>query len=759
MKQLFLFLAFLLPFCAYAQLNEPFNNPDITYNFPWKGDLDRFVTENGFLRLSHSNYKASSLVHLYGATLSENEWTFRIKSGHQTTAYNLFRIYLWSSKTDLNDHPLAYYVEFGNGGTISFIKTTGNNVTEKLISKQVPNLSKAFDIHIRIVADNNKITLFARSDAKPDYTEIGSTPYIPQTVPGYLMLYCKYTSAYAQNKYFGPISIKDFSIANPPSQTDLTLLSLEQDDASSLILTFNRPINPRYASFSLTTLGEVDEIYISDDETQLKLVWREKMQKGKTYSLTYKNLHDLANNAFDNSLPPFVATIGATEPEVIEPTIPSYFAGDIIINEVMANPQGASGLPETEYIELFNTTDKAIDLTGWSFIYADKGTTLKSTIPAKGYAVLFREGRDIEVDRGGISIPLSTFPSALANTGKQLSLKAKNGTTIDNIDYPSVKPGFSWERTKDSWQYSFDKRGGTPGSINSNSTPGSNEEEEEEENKIIPMPHEIIISELLPEPQTGGSEYIELYNRSDRALPVSGLSVAIRKNDDSLDTFYPLSSITKSLDAGEYIVLAKSIAGVRDFFLVPSSQTIHELKLPVLANTTSQLVLFRSEDDEVIDEVHYSEKWHSTAIKERKGIALERINLDGESQDPDNWTSASALSGGGTPGYANSQSGKNPEEPSTGINTPEYLQSTGNYEIAYRLDKSGYICRANIYDTSGRKVAEIANHELLGTEGVFSWNGLGSGSTKITTGVYIFHAELYHPQGGKKTYKKVFLIR
>ena len=47
MKQLLLILAFLLPLCAYPQLKEPFNGPEITSDNPRTSDLDYFVIENG----------------------------------------------------------------------------------------------------------------------------------------------------------------------------------------------------------------------------------------------------------------------------------------------------------------------------------------------------------------------------------------------------------------------------------------------------------------------------------------------------------------------------------------------------------------------------------------------------------------------------------------------------------------------------------------------------------------------------------------
>ncbi len=762
MKQMFIFFMLLLPFCVKAQLQETFSHVEIASNYPWNGHLERFKTEDGFLRLNDRAQQRDARIYLYGAVLEENEWMFRVKSEYKTTSNNYMKVYLWSRDSTLTNWNTSYYVQLG-GGTKQRIMLCKeqNGAVSTLLSKEITNLSDAFDIHVRVLANEEEITLYARSDAKPEYSEIGSVAYEKITTPGYFVLYCKYSSEHAKNKYFGPITINNFLLGKTPEEggtsentTGPSLISLIQEDASTLLLSFSEPVYPAYAVFTLSSLGEVDRIEWSYDETQLRLIWKGQMTKGESYQLSYKDLYDARLTAYQSTLPPFVAT--AEPKEENETEVAPVSPGDVLINEVMANPKGAAGLPETEYVELYNTTDRQISLKGWSFYYADKATPLNFDLPAKGYAVLFREGRDITVDSGGLAISLASFPSALANTGKQLQLQSAEGTLIDDIFYPSSKAGISFERTKDGWVYSSDERGGTPGSENSSTNSGS---EEEENNDTVVLPREIVFTELLPEPQQGGSEYIELYNRSERVLPVSGLGVAIRKADGTLNTIYPLSSLTEPLQPGEYRVLTKSKNGVLDYFNVTSPQTIYELKLPILANTSSKLVLFRLADNEVIDEVHYSEKWHSPAIKNKKGIALEKIDLDGDSQDPANWTSAATYSGGGTPGSANSQQHEGEEDIPTGIHAPEFVTQTGMYEIAYQLDRAGYLCRASIFDTSGRKVADIANNELLGIEGKLSWNGFVNGVRKPATGVYIFHAEIYHPQGGRKAYKKVFLVR
>jgi hypothetical protein len=59
---------------------------------------------------------------------------------------------------------------------------------------------------------------------------------------------------------------------------------------------------------------------------------------------------------------------------------------------------------------------------------------------------------------------------------------------------------------------------------------------------------------------------------------------------------------------------------------------------------------------------------------------------------------------------------------------------------------------------SGMRVAEIANHELLGTNGSLLWDGIGNNGSRLKTGIYILYIEFYHPNGQTKQFKKVFLV-
>ena len=268
---------------------------------------------------------------------------------------------------------------------------------------------------------------------------------------------------------------------------------------------------------------------------------------------------------------------------------------------------------------------------------------------------------------------------------------------------------------------------------------------------------ELLFNELLPNPYIGGSEYFELYNHTSRTLSLGGLAVSTRKNDGSLSTCYPLPDITITPDG--YAVLTKDRNGVLPFYTIRDEAAIHQVdRLPILANTASTLVLYRQQDRAVIDEVSYRSTWHAESIRDEKGVALERISPEAATEDPKNWTSAAAMAGYGTPGYENSQLNRHPEEEPTGIETPIWTGGD-HYSIPYQLDKAGYNCRILIYNTAGQRMAEVANNELLGLSGAIEWNGNGANGKRLSPGVYIFFAELYHPHDGdRRQCKHVFLI-
>lgn len=806
MKQIILFLLLLLPVCAFAQLEESFDGPEI--NSAWRGARDSFmINKEG--RLQPNVHPAVSgkltlgLDILYAADM---QWEFDIYMENSPSDENKARIYLYK-ESDVK----YYYVQIGYSGNSKIgLRCNG----EKDMFSRAENSFKEVPLllHVKITLEANEHwKMYTRQNDETYYREEGgcSFPILAPQEGGQFTLTLYYSKT--RSKLFSIDNIKVSHTITPtvttpdpddpdpedplppPMEEDLPqLIDLIPLSTSCLQFVFDKPVLYTEAVFTISDIGNAERTTYADDSCVVKASFLAEMMPGNQYTISYKGVTNLSGQV----LPDFSQEVTLEESdedededdgdgeeeeegEVIKP-------GTVLINEIMADPKGLTDLPETEYVELYNASGKTISLTDWQFSYGGKAKPLDVIeLPADGYAVLYRSGRDITVDSQGIKVPLDNFPSALSNSGKELQLLDPSGGVIDEVAYAKAKPAVSWERTAEGWLLSSDLRGGTPGAKNSTSgeepdepdTPTPPEEPEEPEDPEEPsvpvdpvdpeepaimliQPGEIIFNELLPDPASGGSEYFELYNRSDDALSLAGLAVAVRKTDGSLSTRYPLASVTRLIEPEGYALLTKNKEGVASFYLISAPEVLYELtKLPVLANTSSTLVLFRIKDEVVIDEVSYSSKWHASSIKDEKGVSLERIDPDATTQDPANWTSASASSGYGTPGYSNSQYGASiPEEP-TGIEVPVLVEGSDSYMITYHLDQPGYNCRIFIFDTSGRRIAEIANHELLGAEGRLTWDGLSLSGRRLQTGVYIFYAELYHTTGKALKYKKVFLVQ
>ena len=396
-------------------------------------------------------------------------------------------------------------------------------------------------------------------------------------------------------------------------------------------------------------------------------------------------------------------------------------------------------------------------------MYDGRATVLPDTLLLPGiYAVLFRSGREIYVGNTGMPVPVAAFPAALANTGKSLQLVNSAGIVVDAVSYAEAQAACSWERSKTgAWYLSNDIRGGTPGAANSpEKIPSRPEESGDIPNEDwVVYEKDIIFNEILPEPFSDGNEYIELYNRSGRPLRLIALSIAIRRADGELYTPSALTDITETLPPDGYIVLTANRDGVLNYYAASVAEAIREVKLPALSNTGATLVLCRTRDKVIIDEVAYSSQWHDIGIKNRKGVSLERIRSEADTQDAANWTSATAAVGYGTPGYRNSQHGVHAPSNRIQVETPTYIPERDEYVITYRTEKTGYRLQVAIFTPDGKKRAEIANNQLIAQEGEIRWDGYGLDGRRLQPDIYIFYVECYHPDGQRKVVKKAFLVR
>ena len=773
-----LYMAFLLPFCTFAQLQESFDGSEITTNNPWQGDLDYFeINADKELQLNGTLKEGEAKLFLPTYYKGDNEWQFTVKSGSSGTTHNYCLVCLWS-ETNRTDKGLRIYVRVGYNSKNNIQLCTTEHPSDPIVEGR--SVAKgAHEVDVKVVYTDGVFELFTRTKEEADYTKEGEASYSLPTTAGFFILATRFSSSYSQKKYFDNIYIKHYAAEDPntsdPDEPDpvpeaSTLIDLIEVNSKVLQVEFSQPLQLKTKpTFVLSEMGEPDNFYANKEKTILQLEWEKPRNKDQRYTLSYSNIKDVNGKSVSGNTS-FSSEMGESGTPEDNPSTPSLQLGAIQINEVMADPNGLTALPETEYVELLNTTAEKISLNKCTFVYGTTQIELSNIeLPAGGYAVLCRSGRDIEVGNG-IAIRLDKFPAALANTGKELAFKDASGQVIDAIAYEKAKAAQSFERKDKGWQLCSAPNGGTPGMPNSD---GIKEEPDEPKDPDTPEdpdvpddpdepeaqmvePFDIVFNELLPRPFIGGSEYIELYNRSGKTLFTKGLCLSIRRSDGSLSSSYLLEDIQGGLADKAYLVLTKDKEGVSDFYSTIDIESIHEQKMPILNNEASTVVLYRKADNVVIDEIAYTKAWHEPSKKEQVGVSLERVSFEHPTQDKTNWTSASSTVGYGTPGCQNSQ--KEPITDITTIERPEYVDIEGFYRIVYRTADTGWHVRIRVFDLSGRVQAVVADDDLLGTEGCIEWDGTGLDGGCLSAGLYIFHASLFHLDGRTKEVKRAFVI-
>ena len=109
-------------------------------------------------------------------------------------------------------------------------------------------------------------------------------------------------------------------------------------------------------------------------------------------------------------------------------------ANELIITEIMADPTPAKGLPEKEYIELYNRSDKSLNLNQFVLSYNTSTVSFPDfVIQPKEYIIVTHRNNVAEFQLIGRTVGLISF--SLLNTGTTLTLKDSKNRTIFSVTY------------------------------------------------------------------------------------------------------------------------------------------------------------------------------------------------------------------------------------------------------------------------------------------------------------------------------------
>jgi hypothetical protein len=484
---LFLFLICIVNIQnATAQIVEDFSDGNFTTNPTWSGD-DSLYKISIYSSSAWSvqprlqlNATQAGTTHLrfYApiTNIDSTEWRFwtRLSLSGGTSTSNNARVYLTSDSANLLGSLNGYFVMFGDDGSsasdnITLWRQTGTGVT-KIINGTIGKITSSKNVSIKVLRDNSGLwRLYSDTLGGTNYQLEGEAPDITYTTSQYTGVYCKFTSSNNTNFYFddfyvGPI-VKDIVAptvlgVNLISDTQLELQFSESVETTSAQTTSSYSVN---LGFGIPSLVEIDVL----NPSIIRLTFPNSFAQNTSYQLTVSGVTDLVGNIMTPQNVSFAYYVPKT--------------WDVVINEIMADPDPVVGLPNAEYVELKNNTSLPVNLNGWLL---KVGTTTKIlpdyTLLPDSFVIIASAASAGEFGSLPV-IPVSSL--SVSNAGQEISLYTSANLLMHYVSFSDtwyqdnfkMNGGWSLEQIDASnycgegsnWIASNDLSGGTPGRKNS----------------------------------------------------------------------------------------------------------------------------------------------------------------------------------------------------------------------------------------------------------------------------------------------------
>ena len=855
-----LLLIALLAFSGFsatrAQFTDDFTDLEFTNGPAWSGSTTLFTAAAGQLN-SQSPGAANYYLSTPSTLVNDVQWEFFVDLRFSTSGANYADIYLMSDMADLTAGVNGYLLRVG--GTADrlelFSSEAGGAFTTGLQSPDgVVNSSSSNPFRIKVTRSAaGEWSLFYDDGATGTYTASGTITDNTNTAATHFGVRIEQSSAAsaANNHFFDDFAVAPIAVDNTPPQ----ILSVSAVSATQVDVRYSEPIDPAFVgTYEISPLiGVSAQVLDGSDATLVHVTPTIALTNGNTYGLQGSGAQDLVGNAsIDVGIFEFLYVV----PEVAE-------FRDVVINEIMCDPSPVVGLPEVEFVELYNRTlDRTFDLAGWTFSDGGTPVALPTYVLGPGEFVVIMATASLPLFPDiPNKVGLTSLP-ALNNDGDALDLRDENSTQIDAVIYAlswyqdGIKAAGGWTLEQidptspcsgaTNWRASNAVSGGTPGTENSifaivpdtqapsvlsvqvpndvslglvfneimdvssllagtyvitptvvvtsalpNGTNGVTLNLQDAlvvgtiytitvtnvtdcpgnligtaNTATFALPEsvelgDVVINEVLYDPYGTGSDFVELYNRSDKVLSLSGWRLA-SVSDGVVGTGLVITSNSTLLLPGEYALICEDGFNVAVNYPQSHTDRFVETDLPSFNNDEGSVVL-QDPTGTQLDRFDYNDDLHFSLLNNTEGYSLERVDPDRPTDDNTNWHSAADIAGRATPGFKNSEYSKTAS--ATGdltIDPAIFSPDNDGYQdlltIAYRFDEPGFVGNMSVYDIAGREARKLMENQLLGTDGAISWNGILDSGSLGRMGPYIVVLEVFDLAGNVEKFKKTVTL-
>lgn len=274
---------------------------------------------------------------------------------------------------------------------------------------------------------------------------------------------------------------------------------------------------------------------------------------------------------------------------------------------------------------------------------------------------------------------------------------------------------------------------------------------------------DLLLNEVLFNPKPGSPKFVEVINTTDFYLEIGEWKFANQDQEGLPDQEKGFTNASLIVSPNGILAFSTSPDQLKLDFPKSSSGNIIAIgSFPSYPISEGTVVLL-DPDGLVAETFAYFEDLHHPLLRNPKGVSLERLSIGSEASVEANWHSASSSVDYGTPGLKNSQLLSGEFENDIILIEPAVFDpegSNGNTfaTIRYQLDRPGWTGSFRVYSIDGSIVQVLAQNQLLGVSGHFTWTGTDSGGRIVRPGYYILMVELFDLSGEVKNFKKTLVV-
>jgi hypothetical protein len=851
------FFILLLSQQSFGQLTDDFADGNFTTNPKWIGDENKFIISSSQLKLQAPAVASSAFLSTASSAINEASWEFQVTLGFNPSSSNYIRVYLTSDSANMSGSLNGYYVMLGNtADEISLYRQSGTLRT-KIIDGMDGRLNRSSSsTRVKVKRDaSGNWELFTDVGLTGTDTAEGIVLDASHLSSDYFGLFYNYTATRSDKFYVDAIIVSGNPIidSTPPIVTTHKIISssaLELIFSEKMQITSVQAVENYFAS---NGLGNPASATLLPDGKTIRLSFAEDFANGIENTLTVSGVKDLAGNEMITINTPFLYFENF-------PVSPK----DVIITEIFADPSPQIKLPNAEYIEIFNRSEHAIDLSNWILTDGNSNAIFPSKILLPNtYLILSSSTSAADFSTDGDVIGLSNFPT-LNNDGDALVIRSSTGLILDSVNFSDdwylddykKEGGWSLELIdptnpcgeKENWIASEDDNGGTPGKQNSvfankpdltgpkllsaiplssrlvrlqfnekleNEIPLASSFQIDPDVKITsisfvnnslkeveiqvdslleqtlytitiqnvrdcnqntiqqefstyqfglpeqPDSTDVVINEILFNPRPTGVDFVEIVNTSSKFFNIKDWSLSNIEEGVLLNTKI-ITSENILLKPKAYLAITQDGNVLKGEYVNAHEENFLDVSSLPSLNDDEGSVALTDDDGNLLDYLQYTKTWHSAFIKEEEGVSLERVSVSTPAQELQNWKSASSIVGFATPGYINSNAREQiVYDDVISVEPPGFIPIIGqpNFtQIKFQFDQGGYVANVKIFDSQGHLIKQVANNEVLGTEGFFRWDGDRDNGDKARAGYYMVLFEVFNSSGEINVFRKPIVI-